>query len=47
VLDSQRTLLRAETDRIIAARNLRTSIVDINKSPLGGGWQFEQVVAAR
>jgi multidrug efflux system outer membrane protein len=46
VLDSQRTLLRAETDRIIAARNLRTSIVDINKS-LGGGWQFDQVAAAR
>lgn len=42
VLDSQRSLLRAETDRIIAARNLRTAIVDINKS-LGGGWQTEAV----
>jgi len=38
VLDAQRGLLRAETDRIIAARELRSAIVDINKS-LGGGWQ--------
>jgi outer membrane protein TolC len=46
VLDAQRTLLRAETDRIIAARNLRTAVIDINKS-LGGGWQFEKVAIAR
>ncbi len=46
VLDAQRTLLQAETERIIAARNLRTSIVDINKS-LGGGWQLEKVAIAR
>jgi outer membrane protein TolC len=46
VLDAQRTLLLAETERIIAARNLRTAIVDINKS-LGGGWQFEKVAIAR
>lgn len=39
VLDSQRSLLRAETDRIIAARNLRSAIIDINKS-LGGGWNL-------
>jgi len=38
VLDAQRGLLRAETDRIIAARELRSAIIDINKS-LGGGWQ--------
>jgi outer membrane protein, multidrug efflux system len=46
VLDAQRTLLRAETDRIIAARNLRAAVVDINKS-LGGGWQSEQLASAR
>lgn len=46
VLDAQRTLLRAETDRVIAARNLRIAIVDINKS-LGGGWQYEQLASAR
>jgi multidrug efflux system outer membrane protein len=44
VLDAQRTLLLAETERIIAARNLRTAIVDINKS-LGGGWQFEKLAS--
>lgn len=38
VLDAQRGLLRAETDRIVAARSLRSAIIDINKS-LGGGWQ--------
>jgi multidrug efflux system outer membrane protein len=46
VLDAQRTLLRAETDRIIAARNLRSAVIDINKS-LGGGWQFDRIADAR
>ena len=40
VLDAQRTLLAAETLRIVAARDARLSIVDFAKS-LGGGWTPE------
>ncbi len=40
VLDAQRTLLAAETLRIVAAQDARLSIVDFAKS-LGGGWTPE------
>ncbi|MEO8304647.1 MAG: efflux transporter outer membrane subunit [Betaproteobacteria bacterium] len=44
VLDAQRTLLAAETLRIVAARDARISIVDFAKS-LGGGWNQETFAA--
>ncbi|MEO8306033.1 MAG: TolC family protein [Betaproteobacteria bacterium] len=44
VLDAQRTLLAAETLRIVAARDARISIVDFAKS-LGGGWNQERFAA--
>lgn len=46
VIDAQRTLLAAQTLRIVAARDARLSIVDFAKS-LGGGWSPEQFAAAR
>ena len=45
VLDTQRTLLAAETQRIAAARDARLSIVDFAKS-LGGGWSPETFAVA-
>ena len=45
VLDAQRTLLAAETQRIAAARDARISIVDFAKS-LGGGWSREAYAVA-
>ena len=44
VIDAQRTLLAAETLRIVAARDAKLSIVDFAKS-LGGGWSPEQFAA--
>lgn len=46
VIDAQRTLLAAETQRIEAARDARLSIVDFARS-LGGGWKPESYLAAR
>ena len=46
VIDAQRTLLAAETLRIVAARDAKLSIVDFAKS-LGGGWSPEQFAASR
>ena len=46
VLDAQRTLLVAETERIAAAREARLSIVNFAKA-LGGGWSPEAFAAAR
>ena len=46
VLDAQRTLLIAETERIAAARDARLSIVNFAKA-LGGGWSPEAFAAAR
>ena len=44
VLDAQRTLLAAETLRIVAARDARLSIVDFAKA-LGGGWKTDSVAS--
>jgi len=41
VLDAQRQLLAAETQQIMAARNVRLAVVDIAKA-LGGGWDSGQ-----
>ena len=46
VLDAQRTLLLAETERIIAARDARLSIVNFAKA-LGGGWSPEAFASAQ
>ena len=43
VLDAQRQLLQAQTFQIIAARNLRLSVVDFAKA-LGGGWEGDAAV---
>jgi multidrug efflux system outer membrane protein len=43
VLDAQRQLLLAQTQQIIAARNVRLAVVDIAKA-LGGGWEYEAAV---
>ena len=44
VLDAQRQLLQAQTLQIIAARNVRLSLVDFAKS-VGGGWEYKTAVA--
>ena len=44
VLDAQRQLLQAQTLEIIAARNVRVSVVDMAKA-LGGGWEYKTAVA--
>ncbi len=46
VLDAQRTLLVADTQRIAAARDARLSIVGFAKA-LGGGWSPEVFAAAQ
>ena len=46
VLDAQRTLLGADTQRIAAARDARLSIVDFAKA-LGGGWSPDAFAAAQ
>ena len=43
VLDAQRQLLQAQTFQIIAARNVRLSVVDLAKA-LGGGWEGDTAV---
>ena len=44
VLDAQRQLLQAQTLEIIAARNVRLSLVDFAKA-VGGGWDYKTAVA--
>lgn len=44
VLDAQRQLLQAQTLQIIAARNVRLSLVDFAKA-VGGGWEYKTAVA--
>ena len=44
VLDAQRQLLQAQILEIIAARNVRLSLVDMAKA-LGGGWDYKTAVA--
>ena len=44
VLDAQRQLLQAQTLEIIAARNVRLSLVDFAKAA-GGGWEYKTAVA--
>ena len=44
VLDAQRQLLQAQTLQIVAARNLRLSLVDLARA-LGGGWDYRTAVA--
>lgn len=46
VLDAQRQLLQAQTFQIIAARNVRLSVIDL-ATALGGGWDHQAVAAAR
>ena len=42
VLDSQRQLLQADTQRIVAARDARIALVDLVRA-IGGGWAPESV----
>jgi multidrug efflux system outer membrane protein len=44
VLDAQRQLLQAQTLQIIAAKNVRLSLVDFAKA-VGGGWEYKTAVA--
>jgi outer membrane protein, multidrug efflux system len=44
VLDAQRQLLLAQTLEIVAARNVRLSLVDFAKAA-GGGWEWQSDVA--
>ncbi len=46
VLDAQRTLLAAETLRVVAARNAKLAIVEFAKS-IGGGWTPESFAPSR
>ena len=43
VLDAQRQLLQAQTLQIIAARNVRLSLIDFAKA-VGGGWEYKTAV---
>ena len=43
VLDAQRQLLQAQTLQILAARDVRLTLVDLAKA-LGGGWEYETAV---
>ena len=43
VLDAQRQLLQAQTFQILAARNVRLSVVDFAKA-LGGGWEGDAAI---
>lgn len=45
VLDAQRQLLQAQTQQILAARDVRLALVDLAKA-LGGGWDYEHAVEA-
>jgi outer membrane protein TolC len=44
VLDAQRQLLQAQTQQIIAARDVRLAVVDLAKA-LGGGWDYNAAIA--
>jgi multidrug efflux system outer membrane protein len=44
VLDAQRQLLQAQTQQILAARNVRLAVVDLAKA-MGGGWEYKTAVA--
>jgi multidrug efflux system outer membrane protein len=44
VLDAQRQLLQAQTLEIVAARNVRLSLVDF-ATAVGGGWDYKTAVA--
>jgi multidrug efflux system outer membrane protein len=46
VLDAQRQLLQAQTQQIVAARNVRLAVVDLAKA-LGGGWDSKTTLQAR
>lgn len=43
VLDAQRQLLQAQTEQILAARDVRLALVDLAKA-LGGGWDYQHAV---
>ena len=43
VLDAQRQLLQAQTQQILAARDVRLALVDLAKA-LGGGWDYQNAV---
>ena len=45
VLDAQRQLLQAQTQQILAARDVRLALVDLAKA-LGGGWDYQNAVGA-
>ncbi|HEX8012711.1 MAG TPA: efflux transporter outer membrane subunit [Casimicrobiaceae bacterium] len=44
VLDAQRQLLQAQTQQIMAARDVRIAAVDLAKA-MGGGWDYQAPVA--
>jgi multidrug efflux system outer membrane protein len=46
VLDTQRTLLQAQTLQIVAARDVRLATIDLAKA-LGGGWEYKTAVSER
>jgi multidrug efflux system outer membrane protein len=46
VLDTQRNLLEAERQRVLALRERQVALVDLYKA-LGGGWSPEQFAQAR
>jgi len=46
VLDTQRNLLEAERQRVLALRERQVALVDLYKA-IGGGWSPEQFAAAR
>jgi multidrug efflux system outer membrane protein len=46
VLDTQRNLLEAERQRVLALRERQLALVDLYKA-IGGGWSPEQFAAAR
>jgi outer membrane protein TolC len=46
VLDVQRQLLQAQTQEVLAARDVRIASVTLAKA-LGGGWDWRSAVAAR
>jgi outer membrane protein, multidrug efflux system len=46
VLDAQRQLLQAQTQEVLAARDVRVAGVDLAKA-LGGGWDYRTALSAR
>jgi multidrug efflux system outer membrane protein len=45
VLDAQRQLLQAQTQQILAARDVRFALIDLAKA-MGGGWDYRAVPAS-